>query len=170
MTSFLQDLASFIADQWSYDFFGKVIACLLTLLVLAVAVGIVLAVLGLIGWIFGQIEWYRNRRRCTHCTEWTTVASDGTYGECPQGQACCSHCTFGHLMDHEPKLSCLVCGTTMDKKSIKDELVADVCPNNHGTWLGTGELDIVEQLAYDHGYSNGKSDGTATGIAIGSAM
>ena len=166
MTSFLQDLASFIADQWSYDFFGKVIACLLTFLVLAVAVAIVLAVLGLIGWIFEQIEWYRNRRRCTHCKEWTTDYSEGDFAECPRGQVCCSSCTFQHMMDNEPKITCPIGGEVMDKFNINDEIIADVCPEGHGIWLGTDELDRVKGIAYSNGHSDGHSQGLAVGIII----
>jgi hypothetical protein len=169
MTGIMQGLASFVEEMWNMGGFGKIIAIFVTLMIFAIAVLVALAVLALIGWAYEQIVWLKNRQQCIHCDNWTTAASKGEYAECPQGQVCCSSCTFKHFMTHEPKLACLVCGTTMDKKSIKDKVVADICPAGHGTWLATDELDIVKQFAYDEGYEDGKSDGTATGLAIGIA-
>jgi hypothetical protein len=163
----MENVTALIEGLWSQGGLSAFFAIFVVALILAAAVGVLWGVFAL---FMGSVElavWLINRRHCTHCKRWTVDRSDGEYPECrPRGRFCCSHCTFQHMMAHEPKVNCPVGGEIMDKKSIDDKLIADVCPNGHGTWLGYDELNLVQDIAYDRGHSDGHSSGLATGIII----
>lgn len=139
--------------------------------------GVTLLVLVLITtWVWGEIQWRRNRQKCQHCNEWTVEVGDGKYPSCLDGHACCDDCYEGHIdqaVEHraetEPRIQCPHCGQQMDK-TVQHRTILDVCTCG-AVFLSPEEFNHLQDLAsergYDDGYSDGKSAGSTNGLLVG---
>lgn len=175
MIDFLHDIIDFLLGFFKEgtDVVDKIIGAFFIICALFVTGLILWLGYELVGWLIRMVDWYRHRRPCVHCNQWTLAYSEGRFpSECQDGQPCCTTCAHGHEMANEGKYACPVCGTTMEKRSIDDIHTEDVCPKQGcGHILRSPEEDsYVRQSEYDSGYSAGRATGTATGVGIGIAI
>ena len=170
MKDFADGILSFIQEMWTDgDLFSQFVAIMSVVVIVIFIAAIAMIIVAVADWIIDRVNWYRNRKRCSHCNKWTLGVSDGEFPECPEGTMCCERCTHNHLMDNEEKLRCPVGDEVMTKQSINGELIIDTCPRGHGVWLTQDELDAIKQRSYNNGHSDGQSTGLATGVALGIA-
>lgn len=136
------------------------------MLAVGVIVGAVMCIFLAI-FIADKIHWYKNRKPCMHCSDWTLDVSDGHFPDCrDKGRPCCAACNHQHEMDNEDKFYCPADKVVMTKKSIDGKLIKDVCPVCGGTWTSDEELETIKKMSYDKGYSDGESAGIVQGTAM----
>ena len=170
LPSFFDFIKDLLTSSRNIDKFLGVVIVVVALIITLVILWMVYFI---IMWMARKINWYQNRQHCVHCNQWTLGISEGKFpAECRSGQPCCRSCAHSHEMKYEDKYKCPVCGTVMDKRSVDDVHIVDVCPKDGcGHILRSPAEDAyVQQANYDRGYSDGQSVGTATGVAAGVAI